>query len=106
MGDRDYINSALGESSRRSSHVLSTSSFLSDADWREALALVRGAGEDLDWSAKSLGMIRRDAFGKAHLLDLIQECERLYEIIRLLGEERDGPQAAAVHLKLAVRAPA
>jgi hypothetical protein len=106
MKGRDYIASAVAHSSNRSNRVLSTASFLTDADWQEAMALVGNAGQPLDWRAKSLDALRCDAFSKAHLLDLIQECERLYEIVRLLGEQRSVPQASPVHLKLAMRAPA
>ena len=83
-----HIEEAIEEAAKRSRRVLSLPSFLSDADWREAVLLLRGAGQELSGTAKGLYTLRRDAFGKAHTLDLIMECERLYEIVRLLAEER------------------
>ena len=84
----NHIEEAIEEAARRSRRVLSLPSFLSEEDWREAVLLLRGAGQELSGTAKGLYAIRRDAFAKTHALDLIMECERLYEIVRLLAEER------------------
>jgi hypothetical protein len=84
----NHIEEAIEEASSRSRRILSLPSFLSDEDWREAMLLLRGAGQELSGTAKGLFTVRRDAFAKTHGLDLIMECERLYEIVRLLAEER------------------
>jgi|SRR4051812_27823148 hypothetical protein len=84
----NHIEEAIEEASSRSRRILSLPSFLSDEDWREAILLLRGAGQELSGTAKGLFTVRRDAFAKTHALDLIMECERLYEIVRLLAEER------------------
>ena len=84
----NHIEEAIEEAARRSRRVLSLPSFLSEEDWREAMLLLRGAGQELSGTAKGLYTLRRDQFGKTHTLDLIMECERLYEIVRLLAEDR------------------
>src|SRR5581483_3537111 len=84
----NHIEEAIEEAAGRSRRILTLPSFLSDEDWREAMTLLRGAGQDLSGTAKGLFTVRRDAFAKMHALELIMECERLYEIVRLLAEER------------------
>jgi hypothetical protein len=84
----NHIEEAIQEAANRSRRVLTLPSFLSDEDWREAMMLLRGAGQELSGTAKGLYAVRRDAFAKTHALELIMECERLYEIVRLLAEER------------------
>ena len=84
----NHIEQAIEEAAGRSRRILTLPSFLSDEDWREAMVLLRGAGQDLSGTAKGLFTVRRDAFVKGHGLELIMECERLYEIVRLLAKER------------------
>lgn len=84
----NHIEEAIEEAAARSRRILSLPSFLSDEDWREAVMLMRGAGQELSGTAKGLYTVRRDAFAKTRGLELIMECERLYEIVRLLAEER------------------
>ena len=84
----NHIEEAIAEAASRSRRILTLPSFLSDEDWREAMTLLRGAGQDLSGTAKGLFTVRRDAFAKTRALELIMECERLYEIVRLLAEER------------------
>jgi hypothetical protein len=86
----NHIEEAITEAASRSRRVLSLPSFLSDEDWREAMMLMRGAGQELSGTAKGLYAVRRDAFAKTHVLELVMECERLYEIVRLLAEDRAG----------------
>lgn len=85
---KEYVERAIAETvqvaEKRSPRIVSNNPFLNDKDWAEAVAIVRTKGP-LSAVEEIAFIDRHHRFARAHLVDLVFEIERLYEIIRQMA---------------------
>ena len=89
---KQYIDELLKLAKDRGTMMLSSPSFLTDEEWRQAGAIARTKGPltDLD-KIRFIG--EHDQFARSHFLDLFLELERVYSLVNWLAKEREHRQS-------------
>ncbi|MEK7064398.1 MAG: hypothetical protein AAB973_02195 [Patescibacteria group bacterium] len=88
-----YSDEAKVDAEKRGSMMLSSPSFLNDDDWGKAQLIARKQGP-LSLGEMARFKIEHDSFARAHFLDLVFECERLYSIINNMAVNDDNKKEA------------
>lgn len=94
----EMVRVAIDDSCRRSPKILAAPSWIADGDW-DAIMEHLGTKGPIPFPEQQEFMDRQTRLATSHFIDLIYECQRLYEIIRLLARDEDIAKMVHKHIR-------